>query len=163
VITIHAAQSDEVHQIRELLRRTWIDTYRQLLPEETIRAATSSWHTPEVLHGEINDDNTYFAIAKNEAGDVVGLTTVAIRCDLLMMTRLYVDPHAQRKGIGSQLLQAAINQHPDARMIRLEVEQNNAKGYGFYRKMGFHETSRKELKIDNMVIPVIEMELMIAR
>lgn len=164
MITIHHAKTDEVYQIKALLSRTWVDSYREFLPEEIIRLATSTWHSPENLHREIVNPNVYFGLAKNDAREIVGLATAVMHSETtIYLTRLYVDPQAQRQGIGSRLLQAVIQHYPQASTMRLEVERNNVKGSSFYRKQGFTEISRKEIMIADTPITVIEMQWSISR
>ena len=95
---------------------------------------------------------------------IIGLTTVGqISDDTAVLSRLYIHPHCQRQGIGSQLLQAGITAFPTARTIRLEVEENNQSAYTFYHHHGFRETESKEERVEGDVIKVKVMEKLIGR
>lgn len=158
-ISVSKAKPNEVMDIKSLLSSTWVDTYQSLLPGDVIKTATTVWHDPKQLQSQIESDEFYFGVAKTEDGEIVGLVTIRKMDDgVLFMNRLYVDPNHQRQGIGSLLLDAVIDAHPKAKVIKLEVEVDNHKGYGFYKKQGFVETAKKELEVGGKKIPVVEME-----
>jgi|SRR5690606_6104977 len=164
MITIHTAQVEEIPQIKALLSKTWIDTYGAWLPQATIQTVTSTWHAPEKLRREIEHAFVYFVVAKNEADEIVGLATAHGPAEsTIHLSRLYIDPDAQRQGIGSRLLQAVIDHYPQARAVQLEVEPHNTKGYSFYSKKGFRETGRQHVELDGVSIEVAEMTLTLAR
>jgi len=159
--TIQNARVEQVQQIKDLLSRTWADTYGSLLPEIVIQTANASWHSIEALTAQIENDGVYLPVATNEAGEVIGMATAVLQDDVLILSRLYVDPTQQRQGIGGLLLQAAIDAHPTARKIHLEVERDNEKGFNFYKKRGFLKTDDRTIFIEDQSIPVAEMELII--
>lgn len=57
---------------------------------------------------------------------------------IVFVQDLLVRPEHQRKGIGSALLQAILDRHPQVRQIELATD-NTEKTKSFYRSMGFRE------------------------
>ena len=57
---------------------------------------------------------------------------------IVFVQDLLVRPEHQRKGIGSALLQAILDRHPQVRQIELATD-NTEKTKAFYRSMGFRE------------------------
>jgi ribosomal protein S18 acetylase RimI-like enzyme len=55
----------------------------------------------------------------------------------LFLSRLYVRPSWQRRGVGTRMLGAVVERHPEAARMRLNVESENGKGVAFYRRHGF--------------------------
>ena len=160
MITVQPAEVDEVQEIKQVLSDTWIDTYRAFMPLEVIHKITALWHKPETLATEIENNNVYFAVAKDEKGAILGLLTAGRRShDIVSIGRLYVLPAHQRRGIGGQLLADCIATFPGTRQIRLEVEAENGKGLAFYRRAGFNELSRKQETIEGITLTAIEMQL----
>jgi len=162
MITIEPANVKEVAEIKQVLSKTWLDTYSSFLPVDVIQKITSLWHSPETLATEIENERVLFNVAKNEQGDIVGLVTAGQPSEeVVYIARLYVLPGHQRQGIGSKLLDACVAFFPGLQTLRLEVEAQNEKGVAFYRKQGFRETSRKEQELEGISLVVVEMEKMI--
>ncbi|MCL4264161.1 MAG: GNAT family N-acetyltransferase [Anaerolineae bacterium] len=162
MVSIECAKVEDVTEIKQVLSETWRATYSSFLSPATINAVTSVWHSLDRLAAEIQNPRIFFGVAKTEKGTILGLTTVGqISDDTVMLSRLYIHPHCQRQGIGSQLLQAGITAFPIARTIRLEVEENNHSAYTFYHTHGFRETESKEERVEGDVIKVKVMEKLI--
>ncbi|MBX3082659.1 MAG: GNAT family N-acetyltransferase, partial [Anaerolineae bacterium] len=105
----------------------------------------------------------FFAVAKDENGRKLGLITARKVDDAtLMLHRLYVHPKFQRQGIGSKMLDAALIEFPTAKTMRLEVEEENKKGYAFYVKQGFKDIDRKTETVEGEVLKIIVMEKSLA-
>ncbi|MDX2260087.1 MAG: GNAT family N-acetyltransferase [Gemmatimonadales bacterium] len=139
---IERATVNDLEGIRNVLAVTWRDTYSSFLSEEAIAKVTDEWHTPTILSAEIARASTFSGIAL-DAGEVVGMITAHFRAELLVVTRLYVLPGHQRRGIGQQLLHASYNAFPQASRVRLQVEEQNPVGREFYHKLGFGEVGRE--------------------
>lgn len=56
---------------------------------------------------------------------------------MLFLSRLYVLPAWQRRGVGARMLSAVLERHPGTARMRLNVEAGNGKGVAFYRRHGF--------------------------
>lgn len=99
----------------------------------------------------------YFPIA-TEGDDLVGIATARQNGETIVLFRLYVYPHHQRKGAGKLLLDDVIKNFSTAKKIQLHVEALNPKGQAFYSKHGFKEMKREQEKIVTEVIDQILME-----
>jgi ribosomal protein S18 acetylase RimI-like enzyme len=140
-IHIRPARSDELADVRDLLVETWHDTYDALLGAETVTRITDEWHSVESLSRQLDLASACFLVA-HEKGRIVGhVFANAQQLPVLVLARLYVRPHCQRRGIGKALLDAAVATYPGARVIRLEVEAGNPKGIAFYRREKFRPAS----------------------
>ena len=159
MIAIQRVQTEEIPQVKEVLSYTWTDTYGKFLTQQAIDKVTTVWHSPQALKAQALDPQTYFAIAKDETGKIVGLVTARKNDEeTIFMGRLYVHPNYQRQGIGSQLFKAAILAFPGAKRLQLEVEQENEKGLNFYRKQGFKELQKKEESLEGVTLHSIVLE-----
>ena len=137
LIHIRQARSDDLADVRDLLVETWHDTYDALLGAETVIRITDEWHSVESLSRQLDLPNTCFLVAEQKGRIVGHVFANARELPVLVLARLYVRPHCQRRGIGKALLDAAAATYPDARFIRLEVEAGNPKGIAFYRREKF--------------------------
>ena len=61
---------------------------------------------------------------------------------IVLLNQLYVRPDCQRRGIGQSLLDEIEASFPEARTLRLEVEEANAPAIGFYEANGFRPAGR---------------------
>jgi ribosomal protein S18 acetylase RimI-like enzyme len=144
--TIRSAEARDVAAVRKLLVETWHDTYDALIGAARVTEITDSWHSLEALSRQLTMPETSFLVAE-QSGAIVGhLFANAKRAPVLMISRLYVLPGYQRRGIGKLLLDEAIGRCPGCDAIRLEVEADNAKGLSFYRREGFEAVGEKTVE-----------------
>ncbi|MDJ0706927.1 MAG: GNAT family N-acetyltransferase [Leptolyngbyaceae cyanobacterium MO_188.B28] len=162
MITISEAHLSDVSAIKNVLSVTWQDTYRSFLSDSAIESVTSHWHAPQVLENEIERDSTFVGIARS-GKDVVAMITAHENEDLIFVSRLYVLPSFQRRGIGITLLSASYSAFPMAKRVKLEVEEQNLVGLAFYRKLGFAEVDRTEDDVFGILLHSIVMEREIER
>lgn len=163
MITIAEAAVGDIPLIRRVLATTWRATYRSFLSDDAIDQVTSQWHSPEVLRREIDQSSTYVGIARSNEEGVVAMITAHETDRLLFVSRLYVLPSLQRRGIGRLLLDASYAQFPRTRVVRLEVEEQNPHGRAFYRRLGFSEVERKSENVFGSLLQSIVMERDIVR
>jgi ribosomal protein S18 acetylase RimI-like enzyme len=158
MVQIEAARMDEIPQIRKLLKATWHDTYGHIFSPEDIEKITDTWQSPANLTRNIEDPDTYIAAAK-EDGEMVGMATaMKTKEGDIFLVRLYIHPGHQKKGVGSQLLEAVIQHFPDAKKITLEVETDNPKGCAFYLKKRFKKVGEKEEIVEGVKLHSAVME-----
>ena len=158
MFTIERAKVEEVDPIKQVLSETWVATYGDHLSRSTIEHVTTYWHDPGLLRSQIEKPGDYFAVAKDD-GKIIGLINIVVLSrDELYLPRLYVRPEYQGRGVGTRLLNAALASYPDAMVIRLAVEQQNAKGHSFWRSQEFVDTGTNIEQVGNDSIAVITME-----
>ncbi len=145
-ITIRQAAADDLPAVRALLAETWHDTYDSLMGADWVSEVSGRWHTLENLQMQLGEPDTSFLVAVDQ-GRIVGHILVDARKPPdLVIARLYVRPPHQRGGIGARLLAAALAEHPESRILRLDVEAKNEKGVAFYRRAGFEEVGRNVIE-----------------
>jgi ribosomal protein S18 acetylase RimI-like enzyme len=157
MVEIERATVQDVPAIKAILRETWHDTYGSLLPKTALDTITSQWHAPELLSEQVQTPDIYFAVAR-EAGVAVGVITAHEQEGVIVVNRLYVRPHYQRRGIGRQLLEAGYRTFGAAHTVRLSVEAENRKGVAFYAKHGFRETARSSEDVAGARLEYVVME-----
>ena len=135
-IIIGTAVADDVVGVRELLVKTWHDTYDDLYGVERVTELTDTWHAPKALATEIARDDAAFLVTLLK-GTVVGHAFALERDNVALLKRLYVLPPFQRQGIGGMLLAKVVRQFSRATRVRLTVEARNVKALSFYRGHGF--------------------------
>ena len=93
----------------------------------------------EVLHKGF--DHSLLTLAAYEGEQLLGIIrVVGDGYTIVFVQDLLVFPEHQRKGIGSALLQAVLNQYRHVRQIELATDRTQ-KTIAFYKSMGFQEMS----------------------
>lgn len=150
-IRIRTALPEDVVGTRTLLVETWHDTYDRLFGEARVTEITNSWHAIDSLVRQLGVPQTSFLVAARGEVIVGHVLADARRSPVLTITRLYVHPTHQRRGLGRRLLEAAIAGHPHCDQVTLEVAADNEKAVAFYRAEGFEAVRRtKSEGIDHL-------------
>lgn len=76
--------------------------------------------------------------------------------DTATMARAWVDPQARQRGIGRTLASAVESWACDrgAKMLEVQVTENNGPAIEFYRKLGFADTGRREPLLSNPTLRI---------
>ena len=156
-VEIRRATKADIPGIRAALANTWRDTYGAFVPLEAIERTTAAWHAPAVLAAELVDPSTFMAVAEDASG-IVGMVTAHDRTDAVEITRLYVLPGTQRRGIGGRLLVVALAAFPTRTLAWLGVEKQNPKGRAFYVKAGFVAVREQSVEAFGTTLRLIIME-----
>jgi ribosomal protein S18 acetylase RimI-like enzyme len=145
-LVIRPAEASDLPAVRALLVETWHDTYDDLIGAAKVTEITDSWHSLDNLARQLGNVSAAFLVAV-EGERVVGhILAGAPKPPTFTVWRLYVLPARQRQGIGRRLLDAAVKRFPDAGILRLKVEADNAKGLAFYRREGFRQIAEETVE-----------------
>lgn len=143
MILVRPASRGDIAAVSALLARTWHDTYDAVLGVDRVAALTREWHAPDRLADELGRSGRVFLVAE-AGGALAGTASASDRGDgILSVDRLYVAPEMQGKGIGRALFSAALRAFPEASIVRLEVEEKNARACRFYETWGLSATGRR--------------------
>jgi diamine N-acetyltransferase len=156
-VLVRRATEADIPHIRAVLAATWRDTYGAFVPIDAIERTTAAWHAPPVLVAELANPSTYTAVAEDASG-IVGMVTAHDRTDAVEITRLYVLPGTQRRGIGGRLLALALAAFPTRTLAWLGVEKQNPKGRAFYTKAGFVAVREQSVEAFGTTLQLIVME-----
>jgi ribosomal protein S18 acetylase RimI-like enzyme len=175
-VVIEPALLQDAESVTDVHRRTWLATYPNAeagITEEDIRIRVDGEHDelkPLRLEQwrksiETADGSRTVFVARQE-GKVVGFCAPGIISGQRRIGAIYVLPEAQSNGLGSQLLEKAIEWHGRSEDIFLRAATYNEQAIGFYKRNGFEETGRvvqdesEAVKLRGAVaIPEIEMVL----
>jgi ribosomal protein S18 acetylase RimI-like enzyme len=145
--TARAATDADVEAICRVCAAGWRDTYRLTHAAADIEATIAEFYVLERVRSEIAAGPGWWGWVVAEADGRVaaaggGGPAEAGACELYV---LYVEPHLQRRGLGSAVLAYVTKQAraDGAATQRVAVAPDNAKGIGFYRRHGFVEAGRR--------------------
>ena len=165
-VEIVEASMDDVEQIYEVQRASWLKTY----PNDDLGI------TSEMIQKRFEDKEKRVARWRNtlgssaskiwvakQAGAVVGFCGVQKTEDEHRLSSIYIDPARQGGGIGSSLVAQAIAYLGREKDIVLDVVSYNENAIGFYHKHGFEIEGElppeKLLKIGDVSLPETKMVL----
>lgn len=93
----------------------------------------------EILKSELESTNSYFFVAKNISGEIVGFAGIKIILDEADIMNIVVKKDFRNKKIGSLLLEHLIfySKSINLKNITLEVNKNNLSAIKLYEKFAF--------------------------
>jgi ribosomal protein S18 acetylase RimI-like enzyme len=135
---VRSAGERDLAAVRTLLVETWHATYDAIYGHERVTEITNDWHSIASLRSRLRRPRSEFLVA-DDGATIGGMAYAAESTDpsLAVLHQLYVRPRFQRQGIGTTLLHEIEDSFPEARRVRLEVEEANAPALRFYAAHGF--------------------------
>jgi ribosomal protein S18 acetylase RimI-like enzyme len=136
-VRIRPVTPSDLAAVREVLVATWHATYDAVLGKEQVETITTEWHSIEALERQRGAPGSSFLVAEID-GRVVATASARSGPDgRITLSRLYVLPEVQGRGIGRRLLAGSLAIFPEAKAVRLEVEPRNVGAITFYERAGF--------------------------
>jgi len=132
---VRTAGERDLAAVRALLVETWHATYDAIYGAAKVTEITDGWHSISSLRSRLTRPNSEFLVADD--GKLIGGMAFAEGVEVIMLKQLYVLPGLQGRGIGGMLLDEVIESFPEARAIRLEVEEQNIRAIAFNEANGF--------------------------
>ncbi|MFC6732784.1 MULTISPECIES: GNAT family N-acetyltransferase [unclassified Haladaptatus] len=153
-MTVRAAMPDDTEGILAVAQASWETDYPTILSRETVSAGVADWYDPATIRGELERTDTVMLV-KTDDGAVEGFVHALWNHDEGDILRLYVHPDARRSGVGTALLQSAVNELFDrgVDLVRAMVLKDNNLGNSFYEDYGFSLESESETYIGGEPYP----------
>lgn len=137
MIFVSPATMDDFPAIARVAELTWADTYVSTPPQVQARLM-EHFYSPDALRRASAKPGSLFLVARADETLAGFALFVDLGCGAMELTRLYVLPAYQRRGIGRALLQSGLNMLPGwARTVKVAVEIENRKARSFYETQGF--------------------------
>lgn len=157
-IDIQKVQVEEVEALQKISIETFGDTFGADNSSEDLDQYYQKAYNFKQLTSEITNDASYFFFAK-QADQLVGYLKVNIDeaqsekmgSDTLEVERIYVRQQFKRLGIGSRLMQQALEvaQENHKRKIWLGVWEHNEAAKKFYQTQGFNQVGEHVFQLGN--------------
>ena len=95
----------------------------------------------EILKSELESNNSYFFVAKNISGEIVGFAGIKVILDEADIMNIVVKKDFRNNGIGSLLLDYLISysKNINLKTITLEVNEINIPAIKLYEKFDFEK------------------------
>jgi ribosomal protein S18 acetylase RimI-like enzyme len=142
-VFVRTAGRGDVAAIQSLLVDTWHHTYDSIYGSDRVSEITREWHSVAALERRLAMPESEFIVA-DDGRRILGIAFALAHGDHADLKQLYVAPDAQRRGIGTLLLQEILDSFDEAHAVLLEVEAENGAALAFYRKHGFVEQAHSD-------------------
>lgn len=143
---IRPVEPRDLPAVREALVEAWHATYDALIGAEQVTALTDDWHSPAELSRELAREGCVFLLAES-AGRVVGVSTARVESEgEVTLSRLYLVPAAQGRGLGPRLMEETLARF-GRKAVQLTAHPGNARAIAFYADQGFVVTGRADDEI----------------
>ena len=130
-------QDEDLEQVGLLHSRSRRAAYAGMVPAAALAAVTPEAQV-EVWRRRVTRSGSSVFVAANE-GALVGFASLLITPEDCELDAIHVDPEAQRAGVGSALMHAAV-EHARSRgvdRLHLLVIGDNERAQAFYRRSGW--------------------------
>ncbi|AWC24308.1 putative acetyltransferase [Aminobacter sp. MSH1] len=157
---VRTASERDLDTVKALLAETWHATYDAIYGVDRVNEITGEWHSLASLKARLTRPHSEFLVA-DDGKQIGGMAYAAATSDpkVVVLHQLYVRPANQGAGIGRSLLEEIEQSFPEARTLRLEVEEANAGAIAFYGANGFvHAGATANCGADQSGIPALIFE-----
>ena len=140
--------SDDIHTLRDFSYRTYNETFAHMNTPSNMTAYLEQSFNINKLRGELSDSNSlfYFLYADGELAGYLKINECPAQTDIndiqsLEIERVYVAKEFQGKGLGSVLMNQAIDiaNMREKLYVWLGVWEKNIRAILFYKRNGFFE------------------------
>lgn len=152
-IEIRPAEPSDAEAIDAVATAAWETDYPSVLNRENVTDAAHEWYEPSSMSESLTDPRTVAFVACKADGEVVGfvhayddagrerpeaIDTEEDEADGYLF-RVYVHPEYRGESVGSDLVEAAVEDlhERDCERVRATVLAENEAGQSFYEAMGF--------------------------
>lgn len=156
-MNIRKATKNDILGIQQVAEVGWHSAYEGIVRPDTRANILAEFYSEESLTHSLQRNDAVFLVAE-EDGAVVGFTQALPRpaSGGYELTRLYILPDYQRRGIGRQFLQS-MEQLLAGQSIWVMVEKNNQSAVDFCQAMGFRRQREVQLPVFAENLPFVEM------
>ena len=148
MIKYRSLQDKDIKDIQQIALKCWLDTYRDIYKEKTIRKTVANYYSTEKLMNNLSDikKNTEWFCVVLDSDNIVGYSHIGKKDKDWEIFRIYILPKYQRKGIGSQLIKKGekflVSKKAKKYIVHPHIK--NKLAIQFYKKVGFRRMSAKD-------------------
>lgn len=148
MLKLKKANPEDIPLLITLAERIWRAHYPSIIGHEQVEYMLRNLHSADKVAEQMNSGQVFSFI--NDGNKPIGYTSWSIpNAGELFISKFYVDPSQQGKGIGKKVFEEILKLNPDVNTITLTVNRNNYKSINFYFRLGFVIDEVKDFDIGN--------------
>ncbi|SOC39485.1 acetyltransferase (GNAT) family protein [Rhizobium subbaraonis] len=157
---VRTASEGDLPKVSALLAETWHAAYDAIYGADKVSEITAQWHSVAALADRLKRKDSEFVVA-DDGKTLGGMAYAAMSKTepmVAILQQLYVLPQYQRQGIGRDMFAELETCFPDAKVMRAEVEPQNAAAIAFYEAHGFERAGEASARVELPGMPALVYE-----
>lgn len=130
-----ASLQEDFERIARMAETCWRDHYIPIIGQAQVDYMLAKYQSPEAIRQQIADGRKYEIIIGPD-DEPLGYLGHDVSESRLFLSKLYILPYAQRRGLGRWALAELCQRHPEFD-IHLTVNKQNHSAIAFYAQNGF--------------------------
>lgn len=156
LIQVRNATTNDILSIQQVAHVTWHHAYEHSMRPDTRAQVLAEFYSEESLARSLERKGAVFLVAEEQDRIIGFLQALPRPRSGYEITRIYVLPQWQRKGVGSQLYAALAEQLPTQPLWTL-VQRDDQAAIAFFKKHGFGQQRELELPVFGETLPFVEL------
>lgn len=145
-ISLHPASFSDLPLISALAERIWRQHYVPIIGEKQVQYMLEKMYAEKSLKEQMGDGQLFFLV--NSEDKSVGYLSISNKNENdFFMHKFYIELEQQGKGIGKRIFAELLEQFPEMKTMRLQVNRGNYKSINFYFRLGFVIEEAKKIDI----------------
>lgn len=157
-ITIRLMEAKDIEQIQHIAKTAWHATYEGIIPQSIQDKFLAVAYNVERLFQRMQQSIVYVAEIEDTVSGFANYSPID-ESGTSELAAIYLLPSSQGKGVGTALLQRAIQDFSNLKEIHLTVERDNSIGMNFYVAKGFKIVEEFEEDFEGHVLQSVRMVL----
>ena len=135
-IHLRKASESDIRLLGELADKSWWEHYPDVISEEQIRYMLDWIYSEPALAKQMQDGQDFWLVSVD--GEPIGFVGISEKSpQSFFIHKFYLLQKVQGMGVGRKAFEHLLNEYPNAKEIRLNVNRQNFKSINFYFRIGF--------------------------
>jgi ribosomal protein S18 acetylase RimI-like enzyme len=156
LIQVRKATINDIIGIQQVAHLTWHSAYEHTMRPDTRAQILAEFYNEQSLARSLEREEALFLVAE-EQDRIIGFVQALPRpCSGYEITRIYILPQWQQKGVGSQLYAALVEHLPNQALSAI-VQRDHQAAIAFFKKHGFVQQRELELPVFGETLTFVEL------
>lgn len=135
--------------IQELAHRIWWNHYPDIISPGQITYMLEQRYSLAAMQAQLEKGMMFWLPLDGEGAPLGFAALEQQHVGTYFLDKFYLDNNQQGKGFGAEVLKQLLNEYPDLKEMRLQVNRKNFKSINFYFKCGFRIEAVLDVPIGN--------------